>query len=51
MLSGEDVDRVHLSWWSAFVLGYGFALGGLMAQVSIAIVAGVIFALIWSVTH
>jgi hypothetical protein len=51
MLLEEDAERVHLNVWSAFVLGYGFALGVLLAQISIAIVAGVIFAVIWALTH
>jgi hypothetical protein len=51
MLTEEDADRVHLNVWSAFVLGYGFAVGVLLAQITVAIVAGVIFALIWSATR
>jgi len=51
MLQGEELERVHLNVWSAFVLGYGFAVGVLLAQITVAIVAGVIFAAIWSATH
>jgi hypothetical protein len=51
MLVEEEAEHVHLNIWSAFVLGYGFAVGVLLAQITLAVIAGVIFALIWSATH
>jgi len=51
MFGEEEPEHVHLNVWSAFVLGYGFAVGFLFAQITLAIIAGIIFALIWSVTH
>jgi hypothetical protein len=51
MNAGEEPEHVYLTLWSAFVLGYGFALGVLLAQITLAMTAGVIFAIIWSATH
>jgi hypothetical protein len=51
MLTEEDSERIHITLWSGFVLGYGFALGVLMFNVTITLIAAAIFALIWSVTH
>jgi hypothetical protein len=51
MLAGEELERVHLNVWSAFVLGYGFAVGFLLAQMTLAIIAGFIFLVILALTH
>lgn len=42
MLKPADFSLVHFTWWSAFVLGYGFALGAFFAHLSLAMVAGAI---------
>jgi hypothetical protein len=51
MLVEEDSERIHITLWSGVVLGYGFALGILMFNITMTLIAAVIFALIWSVTH
>lgn len=51
MLTEEDADRVHLNLWSGVVLGFGFALGFLFAQMTVTIIGTIIFLAVWAATH
>jgi len=51
MLAETDVSHVYLGFWSAFVLGYGFALGGFFAHLSLAMVAGALLLVAFALTH